>query len=166
MFDQAMTLVLQHEGGYSNDPNDHGGPTNYGLTLDDLSRYRGHQCSINDIRSIGMDEVKAIYKAFYWDPLSLDQVTDQKLQVALFDQGVLSGIRTAAEKVQAIVGVDVDGAIGPITLAALNSWSGIDLTMKFVISMQLRYVSICVQDRSQIVFLEGWIRRTQDLLLL
>ena len=31
-FDDIIEVVLKHEGGYVNDPNDLGGETNYGIT--------------------------------------------------------------------------------------------------------------------------------------
>lgn len=40
-FDDAFTYTIGNEGGYSNDPNDSGGPTNFGITIGDLSRFLG-----------------------------------------------------------------------------------------------------------------------------
>jgi lysozyme family protein len=37
----AARLVLQHEGGYSDNPADPGGATRYGVTLATLRAYRG-----------------------------------------------------------------------------------------------------------------------------
>lgn len=165
-FEDAFLVVIRHEGGYTNDPSDHGGPTNYGLTLQDLSTYRGYQCSINDIRELSIPEAKLIYQSLYWNPMQLTHILSDKIQTAMFDQGVLSGIRTAVERIQAVVGVTVDGVMGPDTLRAVNNVPEELLLIKFISAMQLRYCSICVNDQTQIGFLQGWISRTQDLLLL
>lgn len=165
MTDQAFQLLMRHEGGFSQDPNDHGGATNMGVTIATLSAYLGRAASVEEVRGLTQDTAKAIYSQFYWNPLNLDQIESPRLQTAIFDQGVLNGTRTAAERIQSVVGVKVDGEIGPITIKAINQFD-VSILTRFVCNMQLRYVSICLNDESQMRFLEGWMRRTHDLLLL
>lgn len=165
MTDLAFDLLMKHEGGFVHDPKDHGGATNMGITIATLSAYLGRAASVQEVRDLTREMAKAIYSQFYWNPLNLDQIENPRLQTAIFDQGVLNGTRTAAERIQSVVGVKVDGEIGPITLAAINSFD-VSILTRFVCNMQLRYVSICLNDDTQMRFLEGWMRRTHDLLLL
>ncbi|MGE0529476.1 MAG: glycoside hydrolase family 108 protein, partial [Bdellovibrionales bacterium] len=121
MFRQAVENVLKVEGGYTNHPDDRGGPTNFGITLQTLSQYRGTPVSDEDVRNLTRDEAIDIYYKFYWLPLGLDKVTKTKLAALIFDQGVNKGIYSAAKTIQKAVGVAADGKIGPMTLSAINA---------------------------------------------
>lgn len=63
-FDKAVAFVLAREGGYSNDPHDPGGETNFGI----CKRYHPKV----DIKNLTIDGAKAIYRAEYWDPAGCD----------------------------------------------------------------------------------------------
>ena len=62
-------------------------------------------------------EIEAIYRQKYWDALRCDELP-AGVDYAVFDYGVNSGIRRAAKVLQRLIGVDVDGEIGPNTIAA------------------------------------------------
>ena len=53
-FDHCIELVLGHEGGYVDDPNDAGGETNWGISK------RAYKDV--DIKNLTKEEAKAIYK--------------------------------------------------------------------------------------------------------
>jgi lysozyme family protein len=38
-YDESLRRLLVHEGGYTNDPADPGGPTNFGITIYDYRKY-------------------------------------------------------------------------------------------------------------------------------
>lgn len=42
-FERALSLVLKHEGGWSDDPADPGGATNLGVTIGTLSLWLGRR---------------------------------------------------------------------------------------------------------------------------
>ena len=58
--------ALLSEGGYSNDPRDPGGPTNWGITLAD-ARVHWKPDAAADVRTMPRSVAEAIYKAEYWD---------------------------------------------------------------------------------------------------
>ena len=58
-FDEIIDIVLEHEGGYVNDPDDPGGETNFGIAK------RSHPDV--DIANLTKAGAKEIYKAEYWD---------------------------------------------------------------------------------------------------
>jgi lysozyme family protein len=165
-FENAMQILLTHEGGFSNDAHDHGGATNHGITQSELGRWRGHGVSVDDVRNLTVAEATAIYKANYWDVMNLDALHTEILQLVLFDQGVLNGPQTAVMALQQEILTTVDGVIGPETIAAIERFGNDSaLAMRLLCDMQMRYVQIVKRNASQIVFLEGWLRRTQDLML-
>lgn len=89
-FNDCVNRVLKDEGGYSNDPNDSGGPTNRGITLSDLRRYK-RNATVQDIENLSVDEAKSIYKQCYWDSLSCDDLSSG-VDYTCFDYGVNSGV--------------------------------------------------------------------------
>jgi hypothetical protein len=101
-FDRALTLVLQSEGGYADDPRDPGGATNRGITRATLARWRGRPVSKAELRALGRAEAAAIYRALYWDALRGDDLP-AGLDIALFDYGVNSGPARAARTLQAVL---------------------------------------------------------------
>ncbi len=116
-FARALQLVLVHEGGYVDHPQDPGGATNKGVTLAVFQRFYGSARSKADLRAITATQVEHIYKTGYWDKCQCDELPDG-VDYVVFDQAVNSGPGQSAKWLQAAVGVAVDGAIGPQSLAA------------------------------------------------
>lgn len=90
-FDYSVTQVLKDEGGYSNNPSDPGGPTNYGITLADYRRYIKSNGTASDVKGMTVDQAKTIYKLRYWDTIGCDNLPSG-VDYCLFDYGVNSGI--------------------------------------------------------------------------
>jgi lysozyme family protein len=173
-FDKAFQKVIEAEGGWSNVPQDSGGATMWGITHQVLARYRKKPFVTNDeIRSLTIEEAKQIYKAFYWDPMNLEGL-DEKVCLVLFDQGVNFGIGAAMRRAQTILNrffgarLTVDGQAGPMTKGALQKLKDKNDVERFIkeyiCESQDNYVRIVINNNSQLVFLAGWINRTQKLM--
>ena len=95
-FDVALKRTLEFEGGYSNDPQDPGGETNFGITEREAVRqgYNG------DMRTIPMSMVQFIYHTSYWNSMQCDRINDQQIANHLFDCGVNMGSGTAGRILQ------------------------------------------------------------------
>jgi lysozyme family protein len=118
-FDDALKLVLAHEGGYVNHPKDPGGATNRGVTQATFTAWlRRNGLQSRDVRSITHDEIRAIYRTQYWDMVVGDELPDG-VDYAVFDFAVNSGPSRAVKFTQAIVKEEQDGALGSLTLAAI-----------------------------------------------
>jgi lysozyme family protein len=166
-FQAAVSYVIQNEGTeYTNDPDDAGGPTKFGITLEDLIRWRKKPCTPDDVRNLTQDEAEQIYEAFYWNPMGLGQVSRPGIATAIMDCGVLDGIVTGARWAQVAVGVQADGHIGPQTIAALNSIDTGPFLAKFIPQVQDHYIDIVLAKPSQFKYLKGWVARSQRLLTL
>lgn len=113
-YDRAFEMIIGHEGGYVNDPNDPGGETKYGISKRSYPR--------EDIRSMTLDRAKAIYRRDYWDHVRGDELPEVVAR-NVFDGAVNSGVFASARWLQRALGVTDDGQIGPITLAAANAGS-------------------------------------------
>ncbi len=118
--DEALARLLAHEGGYGNHPSDPGGPTNFGITIDDYRRYVKPHATAADVRAMTIGEAKAIYRDKYWNAMRCDELPPG-VDYCVFDYGVNSGIGRAAKVLQRLVGTVVDGEVGPVTVAAARS---------------------------------------------
>ncbi len=115
----SLALVLAHEGGYVNHPKDPGGATNKGVTQKVYDAYRRVKgAKLQSVRYISDDEVSEIYQKQYWKLVRGDSLP-AGLDYAVFDFGVNSGISRAVRYLQRLVGVEDDGIIGNMTLAAI-----------------------------------------------
>jgi lysozyme family protein len=90
-YDEALRRLLAHEGGYTNDAADPGGPTNFGITIYDYRKYVKPDATAADVRAMRVEEAKAIYRAKYWAAQRCDELP-AGVDYAVFDYGVNSGI--------------------------------------------------------------------------
>jgi len=87
-FEKAINFVLKWEGGYTNDKDDPGGETKYGISKRSYPDL--------DIKSLTLGKAKEIYKRNYWDKLNCDNLK-YPLDVIAFDTAVNMGISTAVD---------------------------------------------------------------------
>lgn len=169
IFQIAVDYVIDREGEqYTDHPLDAGGPTKFGITQRTLSRWRGAATS-EDVQKLTRSEAEKIYFELFWIEPNLYNLPGAWLSIAAFDQYVNRG-RSAIQDLQRCLNVTADGIIGPRTLAAAGQAHRLDacesLTREFIYECQMSYVRIVERNASQIVFLRGWIKRTQELLAL
>jgi lysozyme family protein len=145
-FDLAVDEVLRHEGGYANDPNDTGGETRWGISK---AAY-----PLLDIAALTRDEAIAIYRRDYWDRLRGDELPPA-LALLVFDAGVHMGRLRAVSLLQEVLGVEVDGIIGPVTLQAARAAPLPDVLTDYCARRALVYTSLT----SWTFFGRGWMRR-------
>jgi lysozyme family protein len=115
-------MVLRHEGGWSDHPQDPGGATMQGITLANYRRFVKPNATKADLRKITPEVVAQVYRQQYWEPIRGDDLP-AGLDFAMFDYAVNSGTGRAPKVLQRILGVPVDGKIGPKTLAAIKNHS-------------------------------------------
>lgn len=154
-FDTAFDLLITHEGGFSNHPDDPGGATMYGIT-EKVARANGYTGAMRDLT---LDFSKSIYRKSYWDACRCDQMPDV-LRYPLFDAAVNSGPGQAIKWLQLAVGVKVDGAIGPVTQQAVNVLPA-QVTRQKMVGARLRFMTNLANWPS---FSKGWARRIASIL--
>ena len=154
-FETAFDLLITHEGGFSNHPDDPGGATMYGVT-EAVARAEGYTGAMRDLT---LDFAKQVYRKRYWDACRCDQMPDV-LRYPLFDAAVNSGPGQAIKWLQAAVGVKADGAIGPVTQQAVNM-AAPQPTRQKMIGNRLRFMT---QLSNWPSFSKGWARRIAAIL--
>jgi len=157
-YDEALKRVLEHEGGYSNDPGDSGGPTMYGITIHDARAYWKHDATANDVRHMPLSVAKEIYRTKYWGKMDCDELPDG-VDYAVFDYGVNSGISRAAKVLQRFVGVTADGVIGPRTVLAAKA-ADPEVLIKDICAERLGFLQHLGIWR---IFGKGWGRRVREV---
>lgn len=158
-FNQCLAVVFAEEGGYTNDPNDRGGPTNFGITLADLREWRNDpNLTADDVKNMTRAEAQEIYRSRYWNPMQCGDVPNG-IDLELFDFGVNAGIRTSVRTLQAVVGVTADGSIGPITLAATKAGDPHTIIQNFSTRRLDYYRSL----PGWVHFGAGWTNRTNSV---
>jgi lysozyme family protein len=164
IFKAALAFTLRAEGGYSDHAGDPGGETKYGISrrafpgldIDDLSR---------------MDAAR-IYREHYWSGPNLDGLP-APLAMAAFDAGVNTGVRRTIRMLQKSLNtvrpdappLSVDGVIGPATLGAAGSLSGLELRLacqEFLLARAAFYTRLAALGARR-TFLRGWLRRVLEL---
>jgi len=118
----ALDETLRHEGGwYAGDQPHDPNPTMHGVTQQTYTRHRRAQgLPSRSVREIERPELEAIYRS-YWVGASLDQVAAHAplAAIALFDHAINAGPGRAVRLLQAAIGADVDGMVGPQTRGRL-----------------------------------------------
>ena len=154
LFDDAVSLVLDLEGVPTNDPNDSGGLTKFGVS----------QAAFPDINVAGltMAGAKDIYRSRFWAPLKCDELPGP-LALVVFDSSVNQGVGAAAKMLQESLRTPVDGVIGPETLAAAKV-SGRETVLKFTAKRLERYnYAVKVRPTNE-KFIGGWHLRALRVL--
>lgn len=152
-FKTALKRVLEHEGGYVNNPKDPGGETNFGITKSTARSY-GYNGSM---KTIPMDVVERIYKAMYWDAMSCDNF-EFAIAFHMFDAAVNHGLLNARKILQRAVGVKDDGMIGPVSLAAIRQQPVFALVSLF----NSKRISFYTNISNFNVYGKGWMNRMSE----
>ena len=172
--EQLINGLIDREGGYSNRPADRGGPTCFGIT-EAVARANGYAGPMEKLpRAVAV----ALYRSLYWLRPRFDAIAERSAQTAaeLFDTGVNMGPAVAVTFLQRALtalnrnGTDypdltADGRIGPVTLAALDSFlrlrgkaSGETALLRALEALQgERYLRLAERRPANEAFLYGWL---------
>lgn len=91
---QAISQVLKDEGGYTNDPKDPGGPTNWGITIHDAQTYWKADATAEDVKSMPLSVAEDIYSRHYATAIGYDSLP-AGVDYCVFDYAVNSGVARA-----------------------------------------------------------------------
>lgn len=146
-FLKAFEVVISHEGGWVNHPNDTGKETYIGITRKNFPNWKGWKL-IDKINKKGLSKkevtkkiqegadadtvetlVLTFYKENFWDKLKLDSVKSNKIATVLLDIKINGGrpttwiqntINSLNKQASLWDDLEVDGKIGPTTIRLLN----------------------------------------------
>ena len=146
-FADCFHLVLGTEGGYSNDPDDPGGETIWGITR------RDHPDLWVEGRP-SIEDAQDRYFTHYWRKAGCDRLAEP-FDLLVFDSAVNQGIYPAVLAVQKALSVTPDGRVGPLTIAAAKAAG------KEEVAMSLAYRALAYSQLHGFSrYGLGWLKRT------
>jgi lysozyme family protein len=151
VFASAVQTTLVAEGVLSDNPNDHGGLTKYGITQASWTAYVAKAdpkgLLPHSVRGITRDQAIEFYRTEFWLAAGCNKIPAE-IAPAVFDFAVNSGVRRALAyyKLLKLQGHEQGVALRK----ARNNY----------VAMRGRFLmNICQRDHSQITFVEGWFNR-------
>ncbi|MBF6569088.1 MAG: hypothetical protein IVW54_09445 [Candidatus Binataceae bacterium] len=157
-FAVALARVFADEGGYSDQRNDPGGATKYGISQ--------HQYPTLDIAKLTRDEAATIYYRDWWQRFDFGSLPDT-VGGKLFNLAINIGPREASLCLQRALRacghrVAEDGALGDQSRAAAQSADPAALAAALRSEAAGHYRVLAVSDARRKVFLEGWLNRAYE----
>lgn len=142
-------------GAYTNDPDDSGGETKWGISK------RAH--SHLNIKAITYNQAVEIYRTQYWNEL-YDYILCTMCAFKLFDLGILTGTKSAVRLLQKSVKrcgfhIRVDGVFGPLTLTAINNIKPEQLYEVYIKTFDTWFRRLVIRVVKNRKYLNGWLNR-------
>lgn len=172
--DDIIEGVIGREGHYSNNPNDRGGETMWGITIA-VARANGYA---GPMHTMPRETAKLIYEKKYVLQPGFGAVlaVSEKIAEELVDTGVNMGPSIAAIFLQRLLNalnnegrlyndIIVDGDVGQATINALRAFlrarpdGGEDVFVKGLNALQgARYIDLAEKRQKNEAFVYGWLR--------
>jgi len=160
-FEKSLELILASEGGFQTESADSGnklpdgraGSTNLGVTQANWEAFLGHPVTWNDMKALTSQTVSPFYKKKYWDKVMGDELPTS-VDFMMFDFAINHGVGGCVKVMQGVVGVPMDGGMGPQTLNAIKAIPVQQLIQKFSNAKEAYYKSL-----NNPTYEKGWLNR-------
>ena len=177
--DKSMALLKQVEHSNRNDKLLHKNEGEHGLTFFGIyeckhpnwkgwyiiKRYLANEPDIEKCSTIlanVSDLTKLVYDFYrreFWNKANLDDIEDQRKADEIFIFGTNVGMKIAIKKAQELVGVVIDGDVGPKTIKAINEYEVEKFDVFYDIEEKEHYDTLCSLNKRLIVNQKGWYNR-------
>lgn len=154
LFGACLGFILAREGGYTNDPSDPGGATNYGVTTNVYNAYRKSKNQpVQSVKDISHTEVADIYLHQYWDASGCDAIASHSYKIAAinFDTAINCGVGSANR----LHRTALDNTV--------NSNDIEDTINEYLKLREEHYREIVANRPKSAKFLKGWLNRIAEL---
>lgn len=145
-FEKFIPIIFKNEGILSDNVNDKGGLTKYGISQTAYPNL--------DIKNLTKSDAELIYKRDYYDSCKIDKIDNELLALHVFDMAVNAGVSRSIKLLQKLMVISADGIIGRDTINTANAG---DWANGFILARKNYYKQIATGRN--IAFLKGWINR-------
>ena len=157
-FAETMKLMLNLEGGKTDEKSDRGGRTNFGITQRTYNDWlKQNKLKSSDVFKISKERALKIYKKQFWGVIKGDQLP-HNVAKAIMSMALTDGPQDSVRFIQRLLNIEQTGFMGPKTLAAIWSKCKKDDKMftKQILDAQIkRYKS----DEQADTYGKGWTNR-------
>lgn len=157
-FNETMKLMLNLEGGKTDEKSDRGGRTNFGITQRTYNDWlKQNKLKSSDVFKISKERALKIYKKQFWGVIKGDQLP-HNVAKAIMSMALTDGPQDSVRFIQRLLNIEQTGFMGPKTLAAIWSKCKKDDKMftKQILDAQIkRYKS----DEQADIYGKGWTNR-------
>ncbi len=164
VYDNAFTVVIGEEGGFTSIPAD---PGNWTGGKCQVGQCNGTKFGISaaayptiQIRDLTLDDAKSIYRRDYWEKVRGDELPPA-IALLVFDAAVNSGSSRAIRWLQTSLRVVADGILGPVTMAAAQQVAGQGAAV--LAEYQTQRLLFLTALKTWRTFGHGWARRVCKL---
>lgn len=184
-FLEAVNYTLLKEGGFSNNPKDPGGATNFGIKSATLAKYLNlFQVSEETVKKLTKEDAIRIYFDLYWEPYNYKNIVYRPLRIKCFDWAVNAGHAQATWPLQRACNVittginvknkltpgyknlpllKVDGIFGSATLTTTNSYKGEDILNLMIEDFNMNIRPKMYQNNPNLeAFKQGFYKRDNE----
>lgn len=169
-FKYCMEIILEHEGGLSNDKRDPGSTTQWGVSLRFLRTIGldiNHDGDIDAEDIVGLTKPGAveIYRKYWWNKYKYDRFKCLEIVSKTFDLAVNMGAVSAHKVLQRACNtfmrtkLEVDGLLGIQTLLAANTLEPETLRQAIRLCAKDRYMQILSANPAMEWAKNGWMNR-------
>lgn len=175
-FHKISKIILRHEGGYINDPDDPGGATNKGIAWNTWKAYAkidiNVEPTLENLKKLSDKDAEIIYRKRYWEPKYFCKLKNDKVGLMVYDWTITSG--GAAKKIQELLNKEfaqkltVTRRIDISTIDALNNIDNQQKLLERITEIRKSYYKNLVYKNGKATalkkYLKGWLNRVDDCL--
>jgi hypothetical protein len=161
--DDILDQIVGWEGGFTEIPDQPQTASNAGITLPELSGFLGRDASLDELKSLDRNTIRAIYKRAYFDPFA--GISNFQLRAAMVNIAVISGgheaIRDFQRALAEVTGkeVFVDGLLGPVTTDLINNFPDPNLLIEYA---NCELIARLKEKPAFGQFSKGWLTRIRS----
>lgn len=153
-WNEVLDRLIKREGDYVNHPSDPGGETKYGISKRSYPN--------EDIKNLTIPRAKEIYFNDFILANQLDKIENDHVAELILDWLVHSGagVVKSPERIKALqrlIGIEVDGKVGPQTIAGINRL-GSSLVNNILYDRMFFMARLTKHP-----FIVGWLKRLVEL---